>query len=468
MKFLKKYLPFVSKASLLTIIVTVLVFSPLTWAPKQTMVVEAGGGLATEFSNIGIRAEAAISAIENRIQTGFQGQTAFATVGNFLKENVLDGIGWTIAKTVLSSMVRSLINWVNSGFQGSPAFITDIKQHLLGVLDEAAGEFIRSLGGIGEFICSPFRLDVQAALSINYGLARSGMPSGPDQNMCRLSDIGSNIENFLSGTAGSWDDWFRVTSNPQNLPLGAYFAAEASLNARLINEAGQEITLANWGSGFLSQRLCQAIEGSSAQNCTITTPGRVISEALTFSTSVGPRSLIEADEINELVGALLNQLMLQAMQGINGLLGLGGNQAFASFDPDGNSFLDRMVAEQGLLGTDNTLQQIENNITLETKFLTMSNEAIALGQTSTSTPVVNVVNDARTWREKTLITLAILQESQTILSSSTAPTNTKQTAITNYTNLSTSNSLSTQSFIQSKHIEWQQVLPNLTRPTFEN
>jgi len=371
-------------ASASLIVAFTLTFSPMA-TPKPIPIAEAGGkgggGLATEASQLRNVAQNTISAIENRAQTIFQGQISLATVGNFLKENVLDGIGWTIAKTVLSSMVRSLINWVNSGFQGSPAFITDLRQHLIGVLDEAAGEFIRSLGGIGEFVCSPFRLDVQAALAINYAQARSGMPSGPDQNLCRLSDIGSNIENFFNSTSNSWDDWLQVTSNPQNTPLGAYFAAEASLNARLINEAGQEIQVANWGSGILSLKACEAIEGrSGGENCTITTPGRVISESLTFMTSSGPRTLIEADEINELVGALLNQLILQVVQGINGLLGLGGNAAYASYDSEGRTFLDRMAEEAGTVNSELIANQISRSITLEQSYLRLIDETITRGE----------------------------------------------------------------------------------------
>ena len=115
-------------------------------------------------------------------------------VTSLVTKEALDGIAWQIAKQMVSSMTKSLVNWINSGFQGSPAFITDLNGFLLDALDTAAGEFIKSLGGIGEFICSPFKLDVQAALSINYAQARSGMPAGPSGPACKLSDIKNNIE----------------------------------------------------------------------------------------------------------------------------------------------------------------------------------------------------------------------------------------------------------------------------------
>lgn len=349
--------------------VTVIAFS----APFSF--VQAGGldGRATLGMQVTQQAELAVSAVQNTL-------TAVGVTSLVTKE-ALDGIGWQIAKQMVSSMTKSLVNWINSGFQGSPAFITDLNSFLLDALDTAAGEFIKSLGGIGEFICSPFKLDVQAALSINYAQARSGMPSGPTGPSCKLSDIKNNIEGFLSGGGSEgWEDWLSVTSNPQNTPYGAYLAAEAKLNIKLKNEAGQEIEVANWGQGFLSKKVCEAVEGkpaSKGKNCKIVTPGEVISKALTFQLSTGPRTLIEADEINEIIGALINQLALQAMQGINGLLGLGGNSNYTDNSFNGKSYLDAAVAEETTTDTSALKSQMNTALATEQSYLTLINSSIA-------------------------------------------------------------------------------------------
>ncbi len=311
--------------------------------------------------------------------SGTSAANAAANIANFARENVLDGLAWSIAKQIVSSMIRSLINWVNSGFQGSPAFVQDLKQHLLGILDQAAGQFIQSLGGIGEFICSPFRLDVQAALSINYARARSNMPSGPTEGMCTLSGIQSNIENFLSGTVESMDQWLEVTSNPQNTPLGAYLEAEARMNVALRNAAGQEVELLNFNQGFLSRRICEGVNGQPSQegqNCRITTPGQVIADQLNRSLGAGQDALIEADEINELIGALLSQLANMALQGVNGLLGLGGNSSYtdSSIAGGAGSYLDALVDEANLMGIngDTICKLIDNQGLIENDFLQVS------------------------------------------------------------------------------------------------
>ena len=383
--------------TLLTLIISsTLVFSSFAFPVKKA---EAGAGLgnfATELTQ--------------KINSVFEGTTAGATAGNFLKENVLDGIGWAIAKQMVSSMTQSLVNWINSGFQGSPAFITDFNGFLLDALDSVAGEYIKSLGGIGEFICSPFKLDVQAALSINYAQARSGMPSGP--TACTVTGIKDNIENFMQGTMSGWDQWLKVTSNPQNTPYGAYLEAQSKLNIRLINEAGQQKEIANWGDGFLSKKICEGINGASSGSgkCTITTPGKVISEALTFQLSTGPRTLIEADEINEIIGALINQLTLQAMQGISGLLGLSGGTGYTDYSYDDGSgasstepYIDAAVNQSNGLSSDLTRTGLSQSLEIEQSFLTLidstiataNNKLIAMGATttSTSTPTSTVVID---------------------------------------------------------------------------
>lgn len=298
-----------------------------------------------------------------------------------VKENILDGIGWAIAKQMVSSITRSLINWINSGFEGSPAFITDLNAFLLDALDTAAGEYIRSLGGIGEFICSPFRLDVQAALSVSYAQARSGMPSGPSAPACRLTDIANNIQGFFAGISeGGWNDWLSVTSDPQNTPYGAYLEAQTRLKIKLKNEAGQEMEVADWGNGFLSKKICEAIEGTSgSEQCTITTPGNVIAEQLNFTLTGGQRSLIEADEINELIGALLNQLVLQVMEGINGLLGLSEGTGYTDYSLNGSStraYLDDMV-DENLINTTVIRTQMGTSLATERSYLTLASSTLA-------------------------------------------------------------------------------------------
>lgn len=254
--------------------------------------------------------------IESTIQTVYQAWL-------YLKENVLDGIAWTIAKQIISNMTASLVDWINSGFEGSPAFVQDLNGFLLQAADEVVGRYINELGGLGSFVCEPFRLDVQLAVAIQYDLDRTD-----DEPVCTLTDVIDNFEGFIDGTSrtNTWDDWLRLTSEPQNTPYGAVLKAKAGSRFRVINAKGEELEKTGWGGGFLSGELCNTATGAEGEqeDCFITKPGKMLQEALTFNLDSGRQSLIEADEFDEVLTSLLTQLANQAITGASGLLGLSG------------------------------------------------------------------------------------------------------------------------------------------------
>lgn len=329
-----------------------------TYIPQpfnQVNTVEAGGlgGGATEWTQIANNVQLAGVNVATTASAGFNSAVAWATGSLWVKENILDGIGWAIAKRIVSSMVQSLINWINSGFQGSPMFIQDLKGFLLNVADEAIGEYISELGGIGSFICSPFKLDVQISVALQYQQARSNGGNGQPAPTCTLSGIIDNLEGFISGTfsEGGWNDWFTITATPQTYtPYGSMLSAQAGARARLINAQGEEIKLLDWGDGFMSGKICDVVHGAGApkKDCFISKPGKIIEEALSFNLDSGRQSLITADEINEVIAALLGQLANKAIQGINGLLGLSAGTGY-TYSGYGDSYLDAMVASSSEL-----------------------------------------------------------------------------------------------------------------------
>lgn len=224
------------------------------------------------------------------------------------KESVLDAIAWSAAKIIISNMTNSIVNWINSGFEGSPAFVTDPEAFLIDVGDQIAGNFIAGTE-IG-FICEPFQLELRRALNFSFSSTFTRA------NYCRLSDVVSNVENFTKFTdgdfsRGGWNSWFEISQNPSNNPLGVYSAAKAEIVLRTAR--GQEIELAklNWGQGFLSWRDCEVRDdqtGECIKYSEIKTPGSVIENQLSQTLGSGIRQLELADEFNEIIGALVGQL----------------------------------------------------------------------------------------------------------------------------------------------------------------
>jgi hypothetical protein len=84
------------------------------------------------------RAHAFGALVHDPINYIVNGLTAASSVAEKVKGYSLDPIAWMVAKAALQSVVKSTINWINSGFNGSPAFVTDLQQKLLDVGDAQA------------------------------------------------------------------------------------------------------------------------------------------------------------------------------------------------------------------------------------------------------------------------------------------------------------------------------------------
>ena len=470
-----------STHSIVTLVLFVSV-SAFFWPTHQ---VHAGlfdglfGGLglgSTEATQQLNNAELAVSATQETISAANSGIIAGAATTLAAKE-AADGIAWQVAKKMVSNMTKSLIEWVNSGFEGNPAFITDLNGMLLDALDSTAGSYIQSLGGIGEFVCSPFKLDVQVALQLNYAQARSGMPAGASAPECSLTDIENNISGFLNGIGDhGWQEWLSITSNPQNTPYGAYLAAEAKMNLRLVNESGQSLTEANWGQGFLSKKVCEGINGQPAEtgkNCQITTPGQVISQQLNYQLTTSQQSLIEADEINELIGALMNQLTLKAVEGINGILGLGGNSNYTDYTLTGttssNSYLDDANNEIVPVDTSIIKAQMDTSLAIEQSYYTLINETIIKASAATGTAATVEVAEvlAEATAAKTQVMLNVIALSTIVLTYEDAEASATPTisadeirggAALSYTDLVTEGDLSDAATVETRRYEWGKVL----------
>ncbi len=329
-------------------------YIPQPWAEIKKA--EAGGATGgsteiTQFANniqlLGVNAAATASA-------GYDAITSYASNNLWIKDITLDGIAWTLAKQMISQMTTSIVNWINSGFNGSPSFVQDLEGFLLNVGDQAFGDYLEYLGGPLTFLCSPFELDIRIALATTYTRAREGQPN---TDQCSLTGIMANIENFSNGdfAQGGWEAWFQITSTPETYtPYGSYLTAKTEAGIYLLNKQGEEKTILSFGDGFLSSKICEAVQGNGTtqENCFISTPGKVIEEALTFQLSTGPESLIAADEINEIISALFAQLQQQAITGAAGLLGLSGGTGYTAPGYSSGSYVNQLSTSGSTLTSD--------------------------------------------------------------------------------------------------------------------
>ncbi|HEX2792309.1 MAG TPA: hypothetical protein VHO23_01155, partial [Candidatus Paceibacterota bacterium] len=237
---------------------------------------------------------------------------------------------------------RSTVNWINSGFEGSPAFVTDLQRNLLRLGDTVTAHFVSEIAeGI---IDSPYSEEISAAVRVGYYLSTGDTPFYV-RYPYTLSNYSEDPAAFLGGdfSKGGYSALFSTIVNPQNNPYGAYDVALRELNTRLSATQGTRQQELNWGDGFMSFRDCGSAAGIEVQlagsndcfGASIKTPGSVIAPRINEALGLGEKSLVTADEIDEIVGALFQQLVGHVL-GSGGLLGVTQQS-----DGGGRPFLDQ-------------------------------------------------------------------------------------------------------------------------------
>ena len=197
-------------------------------------------------------------------------ETLFTTLGTYAgnaieystnyKELVLDGIAYSIAKLILRQLTSSVVEWINSGFKGNPAFVTNPAAFFGGLADETIGNLISKNGDLA-FLCSPFSIDVRIAIALKYKSFRKKIT-------CTLSDVirnatnaaqGATINGFTAGdfSQGGWPAFASLSTEPQNNIYGAYLAADSEVSARIGNLQLMKRDELNQGKGFLSYTTCK-------------------------------------------------------------------------------------------------------------------------------------------------------------------------------------------------------------------
>src|SRR3989344_1999254 len=278
-------------------------------------------------------------------------QAQYVDVVQLPKEFALDTIAVIIAKIILKKLTAQTVNWINSGFKGNPGYVSNPSQFFLDIGDSTASVFL-SATELNK-LCSPFKAQVRLALVKNY--------IEEDYNFsCTLSTLKNNYDAFTNDfSVGGWDGWFEMTQTSGGNPYSVYLSAQNKLLKDIGEKKEKQEKELSQNSGFLSYKVCpkskqmtaaqaaQANEdyswdGYQAGDCLLSTdeetatPGSTINKSLSDALGTGWKQLEAADEINEIITALVTQLIERVVGGIgNGLRGAsqpgtGGTPSFTS------------------------------------------------------------------------------------------------------------------------------------------
>lgn len=224
----------------------------------------------------------AANLIENVIDYIENSVTAEATLGQDVEDTILDKVATAIAKQLLMQITESVVNWINSGFNGNPAFIQNPAAFFQNVGDQATGAFISQNGALSS-LCSPFSLQIRLAVAAQqeqndgYGGNGSGGVGGGNQYSCTLSTIIQNTTNAVNGASvsvqgfiggdfsqGGFPAFAALVTEPQNNPNGAYLDAEDQLEQTISAQTAQKQNELSQGSGFLSWETCTPTSDDSS------------------------------------------------------------------------------------------------------------------------------------------------------------------------------------------------------------
>ena len=337
------------------------IFSPLLTNKASAFLGIADYAFSFE-TNPALVVSAPVSATANTI-------TAYnTTLQSPVKEFALDTIAWMLVNVIIERLAASTVNWINSGFRGSPAFVTDPETYFRNIGDQVAGQLIYNHPDL-RLMCAPLRAKVQIALTQNY--------IQPFYYQCTLGQIVNNFDNFMNDfNQGGWDGFIEVSQRSQNNPLGLYNQLQNEMNIRISSSFGQKQQELSQGRGFLSWKSCgqwsepspgytsearigvtglpedevdnqfgeipaREVAGVPAKCIKeqVNTPGSVIETQLNSVLGLGNSRLQVADEINEMISALLNQLAARIVGGVGkGLRSLGGRGSGS----DGGTYFEQL------------------------------------------------------------------------------------------------------------------------------
>lgn len=276
-------------------------------------------------------------------------------LSELINSRLLDCFARTVAHAALEQIAKSTVQWINSGFNGSPSFVQNSDQFFANVADNAAGQFIK--GSSLSFLCSPFQLQVKIAVAQSY--ANHGAQS------CTLNKVISNVTNFMNGdfSSGGWAGLLSFTTTPTNNPYGAYAYSSIGIQSAATNAQGKQAFDLSLSGGFLSikqEKNCRnsATNPGESANRTVkqitsngdpnssnnvgagayvvcdnvtVTPGTAIAQTLDQTLGINTQSLSTAKYFDEIISALVGQLIQNvAYKGLANLSSSGNGYVSSS------------------------------------------------------------------------------------------------------------------------------------------
>ena len=300
----------------------------------------------------------------------------------------LRNIGQLLVKELLKQLTVSTVEWINTGAEGGPLFVRD-PQRFWG--DIAKNEILQFGFEISDETKYPFgkRFMQQRVRAIQNGFAKNAEYSLND--LIQKTTPEFTDEEFLADfSKGGWAAWTFLTQVPANNPIGFQLLANNELDKRLEGteiSVGLEMraTLAQTG-GFLNDVRCadprnlsreahneairaaikDPVNGGIAGTCKrweAVTPGTLIAEAATQTMHSTKDSLLQVDDLNSAIAAVLDAFLAKFTSSIavDGYAGFSDGAGYEADDGGLDIFGGKSQTENDYTTYQRRSEWLQNN-----------------------------------------------------------------------------------------------------------
>lgn len=244
-------------------------------------------------------------------------------------DTCLKSIGRMVTKLLLQKITVSTVNWINTGYEGKPTFLSNEDDFWGNIAKNEILQFGLEIDNQTLFPFGKAFMEAQAqafqrqfADNAQYSLDKLIADTNP-----QYSSITFNAD----FSQGGWAAWDAMTQIPANNPLGFQLLASNELQLRL-EGTGQSYAQSlrddiQRGMGFMSQDICvnpegvtheendAALAGDTTKSRCLewkhVTPGSIIAETATNAVNYPNNQLLKSEDLNDAVAAILDAVINQ-------------------------------------------------------------------------------------------------------------------------------------------------------------
>src|SRR3972149_12309962 len=160
------------------------------------------------------------------------------------------------AKRLLAQMTQATINWINSGFHGSPLFLENPESFFRDIAKSQVKNLVDMIGY--DTFRFPFGKEVALQVIDSY---KSQLEINAQYTLSKVINDPVLLNNYRNDfNIGGWNGFLINTQYPQNNYIGFQMMATEELARRLqgtTQNAAQKVqTVLDQGMGFLSPQIC--------------------------------------------------------------------------------------------------------------------------------------------------------------------------------------------------------------------